>query len=158
MIDSIRKAYFLMLTEQTQDIPGSVVDYSPSDAKQLLNIDKHSYKFPFNTSTSFNSHGASTKVYKSGDKVHGYIMAYDIGSHNSPTKYINSIAVHPDSRGKNISDELLNSLKDSTLHLHVRVGNAKAIALYHKHGFKIAETIPEHYSNGEDAHYMILNK
>ncbi|MEM2816343.1 MAG: hypothetical protein QXY34_04090 [Candidatus Bathyarchaeia archaeon] len=41
--------------------------------------------------------------------------------------------------------------------LEVRVSNKIAQKLYEKLGFKIVETIPGYYSDGEDAYYMVLS-
>jgi ribosomal-protein-alanine N-acetyltransferase len=75
--------------------------------------------------------------------------------------HITNVAVHPDWRGKGIASMLLLSLLDAARDkgavrhtLEVRVGNAEAIALYEKLGFRIVGRREKYYENSEDAAIM----
>lgn len=157
-MDIIAKIYEQMVGIKPID---GLHPFKSTDGKYLVDIDKKSYKTPFNDENSFNTDGANTIVHHTNGFPSGYLMSFNIKhpeTHNRGQDYIYSVAVDPDHRGKNISDNLIQHAKDSgnDLHLHVRVGNTKAINLYKKHGFEVDHTIPQHYGDGEDAHYMVF--
>ncbi len=76
--------------------------------------------------------------------------------------HITNIAVHPDYRHKGIASRLMAELIDTArsegvadLTLEVRRGNADAIKLYEKFGFKVEGIRKGYYpDNGEDALIM----
>lgn len=75
--------------------------------------------------------------------------------------HINTLAVHPDWRGRGIGRALLRQLMAQaadlggrTITLEVRVSNHVARALYGTHAFKEAGLRPRYYSDGEDAILM----
>ena len=101
-------------------------------------------------------------VAKFNDRVMGYISSLS----NVRTKIVRiySIAVHPDARGKNIAQSLINKTKEytsqnhfSAIALEVKTTNTKAINLYKKNGFNILYVKNGYYADGSDAYYMKLN-
>ena len=78
--------------------------------------------------------------------------------------YISNVAVHPIWRRRGAADALLTALEArarklllSFLTLEVRVGNAPAIALYEKHGFRAVGRRKDYYEKPkEDAVLMTL--
>lgn len=78
--------------------------------------------------------------------------------------YICNVAVSPDCRRQGIADRLIDALAQKSreldlafLTLEVRSGNAPAIALYEKHGFKAVGKRKNYYdSPKEDALLMTL--
>ena len=74
------------------------------------------------------------------DKLCGYITARQVANEG----HICNLAVHEGFRQKGVGWALLNALIQTAearklmgLTLEVRVGNRAAMALYHKHGFKV---------------------
>ncbi len=78
--------------------------------------------------------------------------------------YISNVAVHPDFRRRGVADALLDALEAraralllSFLTLEVRQSNAPAVALYEKHGYRIAGRRRNYYEKPtEDALLMTL--
>ncbi|MCL2628610.1 MAG: ribosomal protein S18-alanine N-acetyltransferase [Oscillospiraceae bacterium] len=73
------------------------------------------------------------------------------------------IATCPTARRKGVADKLLHNTLEyaaqkgfCTVHLEVRVGNAAAIGLYEKHGFKHVRIRADYYNDpNEDALIMV---
>lgn len=96
-----------------------------------------------------------------GNKVVGYVVTMDV---DKVTGKIVSIAVRKEFRRRGIGETLLRRAIErlkakgkNKIALEVRTSNKPAQELYKKLGFKIVETIPSYYSDGEDAYYMVLN-
>lgn len=77
--------------------------------------------------------------------------------------HINTLAVHPEWRGRGLGEQLLLELlryargQGARLAtLEVRVGNAAARRLYAKHGFLEVGRRPRYYRDGEDAVLMTV--
>lgn len=78
--------------------------------------------------------------------------------------YISNIAVSPTARRRGIADALLTALEIrcralslAFMTLEVRAGNAAAVALYEKHGFRSVGLRKKYYQNpSEDAILMTL--
>lgn len=100
-------------------------------------------------------------VIKLGDKVVAFGGIWIVLDEAT----IINIAVHPDYRGHNFGDmiveNLLNeakALNAAAMTLEVRVSNLPAINLYKKHGFIIEGTRKNFYDNPkEDGHIMWLH-
>lgn len=77
----------------------------------------------------------------------GYVSAVTVLDEG----YIGNVAVHPDYRRRGVADALITELKRrcagalSFLTLEVRAGNAAAVALYKKHGFKTVGERKDYY-------------
>jgi len=94
----------------------------------------------------------------------GAILAYGGLWNIADEGHISTIATHPDQRGKGYGEIMLTAmirraitLAAQYIVLEVRVSNATAQYLYHKHGFTITATKPKYYHNNqEDAYDMRL--
>ena len=86
-------------------------------------------------------------------------FATDLEEH---TGHIMNIAVDPDHRGLGLGTALLQAGLDhlrrmdaTCAELEVRTDNETAIRLYERHGFRMAERLPQYYQNGDDAYLMV---
>jgi len=98
-------------------------------------------------------------------RQNGNVVAYASLIHNSLAHYVRiySIAVHPESRGKNIARILIQKTIEfaqknmlSAIRLEVKTNNEQAIRLYEKCGFEKTGTISAYYQDGSDAFVMKL--
>ena len=90
------------------------------------------------------------------------VVGYAIMRHVVNEGHICNIAVHEDHRKKGIGYAIVQGLIDAAktrdmigITLEVRIGNRAAMALYHRHGFKVEAYRRGYYSNPtEDAAIM----
>ncbi|MEM2727040.1 MAG: ribosomal protein S18-alanine N-acetyltransferase [Archaeoglobaceae archaeon] len=137
-------------------------EYSTGDFKEVLEIDREVFN-PRNPSFDmyvYLTYGSDIFVADIGKKIVGYVVTMDIDQLRGK---IVALAVRKEFRGSGIGEYLMRRaierLKEKgkkEIGLEVRVSNQVAQKLYEKLGFKIAETIPNYYSDGEDAYYMVL--
>jgi ribosomal protein S18 acetylase RimI-like enzyme len=157
-MSTISKIYYQTFLIESISLEKGIRKAKDSDGDDLVNIDSKSYKHPFNDSSDYTSNDFRTFVHddKSANHPQGYVQIIP-SERSRKFDYIYSIATHPDHRGKNISDKLIQAVinRGHDVHLHVRTSNEKAINLYKKHGFEVYHTIKKHYGDGESAHYMI---
>ncbi|MEF8782524.1 MAG: ribosomal protein S18-alanine N-acetyltransferase [Haloarculaceae archaeon] len=92
------------------------------------------------------------------DAVIGYIVADAVPSHGGPLGHIKDLAVREDRRGEDLGSQLLErALAVLAAHgagsvkLEVRETNERAKSLYRAYGFVHRRTVPNYYSDGEDA-------
>ncbi|MEM0351210.1 MAG: ribosomal protein S18-alanine N-acetyltransferase [Archaeoglobaceae archaeon] len=138
-------------------------EYSLRDFNEVLEIDKEAFN-PRNPSFDmfvYLTYCSDLLVADIGGKVVGYVVTMEV---DKVTGKIVSIAVRKDFRGRGIGEALLRkaierlrSRGKTRITLEVRVSNKPAQELYKKLGFKIMDTIPSYYSDGEDAYYMVLS-
>lgn len=89
-----------------------------------------------------------------------------VGTHNVAGEInITNVAVLPEARRRGIGSALIGRLTEHFgeadiigITLEVRAGNAPAIALYEKHGFKTEGRRKNYYRDGEDALIMWRRK
>lgn len=131
----------------------------PEDIKDVLEIEKNSFKDPWSRfafeSELTNSDSVFLKAVEN-NKMVGYIIVRKL----IDEFHIMNVAIAPEHRKKgiaqNLIDHVLKNLKSGKLLLlEVRKSNQAAIALYQKNGFTILHTRKGYYSDGEDAIVMI---
>lgn len=137
-------------------------EYSIRDFNEVLEIDREVFN-PRNPSFDmfvYLTYCNDFLVADIGNKIVGYVVTMDV---DKTTGKIVSIAVRKEFRRHGIGEALLREaikrlrVRGKTkVALEVRVSNKPAQELYKKLGFKIADTIPNYYSDGEDAYYMVL--
>ncbi len=121
------------------------------DMKAVMNIEKDFPKAPWKKPESFQKPDHRLMVAKLDNDVVGYI--YTKHTHNEKDHLV-KMMVHKDHRKTGVATEMLKTLTRPTS-LNVRESNSSAMALYQKHGFKVAKIIPKMYKDGEDAVHMI---
>jgi ribosomal-protein-alanine N-acetyltransferase len=94
--------------------------------------------------------------------VAGYVIADTMPNHGTPLGHVKDLAVRDDHRRQGVASALLEralSVLTATgagsAKLEVRAENAGARRLYRQFGFDHRKTIPNYYSNGEDALVMV---
>ncbi|WP_336336674.1 ribosomal protein S18-alanine N-acetyltransferase [Haloarcula brevis] len=94
--------------------------------------------------------------------VAGYVIADTVPNHGTPLGHIKDLAVRPAYRRQGVASALLRhamAVIDETgagsVKLEVRADNDGARRLYRRFGFEHRKTIPNYYSNGEDALVMV---
>ncbi|MEM0202671.1 MAG: ribosomal protein S18-alanine N-acetyltransferase [Archaeoglobaceae archaeon] len=137
-------------------------EYSIRDFNEVLEIDKEVFN-PRNPSFDmfvYLTYCNDLLVADIGNKIAGYVVTMDV---DKVTGKIVSIAVRKEFRGHGIGEALLREAirrlrarGKTKIALEVRVSNKPAQELYKKLGFRIVDTIPGYYSDGEDAYYMVL--
>ncbi len=98
-------------------------------------------------------------VAQAGRHLSGYIAGLMDGYQG----YIASIAVAPESRRQGIGRALLDAVQHkfiargaNAMALHVRAGNAPAIALYRQFGFATQQQVAGYYADGTPALLMTM--
>ena len=94
--------------------------------------------------------------------VAGYVIADTVPNHGTPLGHVKDIAVRPAYRREGVASALLaraiaviGETGAGSIKLEVRAGNDGARQLYRRFGFEHRKTIPNYYSNGEDALVMV---
>jgi len=95
-------------------------------------------------------------------RVAGYVIADTVPNHGTPLGHIKDLAVRSDHRREGVATALLRralgvleAAGSESAKLEVREGNAGARRLYRQFGFEHRKTIPNYYSNGENALVMV---
>ncbi|KOX93532.1 alanine acetyltransferase [Haloarcula rubripromontorii] len=94
--------------------------------------------------------------------VAGYVIADTVPNHGTPLGHIKDLAVRPSYRRQGVASALLTRALEvigetgaGSVKLEVRADNDGARKLYRRFGFEHRKTIPNYYSNGEDALVMV---
>lgn len=94
--------------------------------------------------------------------VVGYVVADVVPDHDRVLGHVKDLAVAETRRGEGIGRRLLGRAltvlagqQTTEVKLEVREGNEAAISLYRDFGFVHHRTIPNYYSNGDDAMVMV---
>ena len=144
------------------------MNYTITEAREALlpqiqRIEQQSFSVPWTEQMLRVQLAPDSHVFltaETADGVVGYVgMMYVLDE-----GYISNVAVRPDSRRRGVADALLDelerrarSLRLSFLTLEVRESNAPAIALYEKHGYRVAGRRKNYYEKpAEDALLMTL--
>jgi ribosomal-protein-alanine N-acetyltransferase len=93
--------------------------------------------------------------------VDGTVAGYAAGLMNGESGYIDSMATHPEFRGKGIAAALLKEMTNrfknkgaESLSLHVRTDNKQGLRLYKQFGFQVDSMVDRYYSDGARAYFM----
>ena len=142
----------------------TITDASEALLPQIQRIEQQSFSVPWTEQMLRMQLAPDSHVFltaQTADGVIGYVgMMYVLDE-----GYISNIAVRPDYRRRGVADALLSALEQraralmlSFLTLEVRAHNAPAIALYEKHGYRVAGRRKNYYEKPtEDALLMTLN-
>jgi [ribosomal protein S18]-alanine N-acetyltransferase len=130
----------------------------PEDIKQVLEIEKLSFKDPWSR-FAFESELLNTDSIFLKAVIESKLIGYIIVRKLVDEFHIMNVAVTPEKRKQGIAQALLdhvmkNLSSGKLLLLEVRKSNKEAIALYQKNGFSILHTRKGYYSDGEDATVM----
>nr|WP_174789925.1 ribosomal protein S18-alanine N-acetyltransferase [Haloarcula sp. R1-2] len=94
--------------------------------------------------------------------VAGYVIADTVPNHGTPLGHIKDLAVRPAYQRQGVASALLRRAMEvidetgaGSVKLEVRADNGGARKLYRRFGFEHRKTIPNYYSNGEDALVMV---
>ena len=140
-----------------------ISDASEALLPQIQRIEQQSFSVPWTEAMLRMQLAPDSHVFltaATAEGVVGYIgMMYVLDE-----GYISNVAVRPDHRRQGVADALLDALEArartlllSFLTLEVRAGNEGAIALYEKHGFRVAGRRKNYYEKPtEDALLMTL--
>ena len=130
---------------------------------QIQRIEQQSFSVPWTEAMLRVQLSPDSHVFltaESAEGVVGYVgMMYVLDE-----GYISNVAVRPDRRRQGIADALLDALETraralmlSFLTLEVRAGNAPAVSLYEKHGYRVVGRRKNYYEKPtEDALLMTL--
>jgi ribosomal-protein-alanine N-acetyltransferase len=141
----------------------TIADASEALLPQIQRIEQQSFSVPWTEQMLRMQLDPDSHVFLTAEAdggVVGYIgMMYVLDE-----GYISNVAVHPDFRRRGVADALLDALEAraralllSFLTLEVRQSNAPAVALYEKHGYRIAGRRRNYYEKPtEDALLMTL--
>ena len=140
-----------------------VREYSVKDFRDIMEIDREAFspRNPVYDVYIYVTYGSDLLVADIGGRVVGYIAVMDIDRYTSK---IVSFAVKKEFRNRGIGTKLLSTAIERCksrgkrrILLEVRVSNYIAQHLYKKMGFRIVDTIPNYYQDGEDAYLMALD-
>jgi len=105
---------------------------------------------------------AETDIDEDVPAVAGYVIADTVPNHGTPLGHIKDLAVRSDHRREGVATALLRralgvleSAGSESAKLEVREDNQGARRLYRQFGFEHRKTIPNYYSNGENALVMV---
>ena len=97
-----------------------------------------------------------TWIATTGDRVAGYLIAYQKELDDRPVMYVGGVGVSRHYRQHGIGKQLMKAVlaEHDSLWLHVRAQNVAAINLYHRLGMCQLRRLEQFYSNGDDAIVM----
>lgn len=140
----------------------SIADVAEAQLPQIAALERRCFSMPW-TEAMLRSQTTPGHMFLAAaekDAVLGYVgLTYVLEE-----GYVSNVAVAPERRRRGIADALLAALERrarekelSFLTLEVRAGNAPAIALYQKHGFRAVGRRKNYYEKPrEDAILMTL--
>ena len=144
------------------------MNYTVTEARedllpQIQNIEQQSFSVPWTEAMLRMQLDPDSHVFLTAE-AEGEVVGYVGLLYVLDEGYISNVAVRPDMRRRGVADALLSALEAraralrlSFLTLEVRAGNAPAIALYEKHGYRAAGRRRNYYEKpAEDAVIMTL--
>jgi ribosomal-protein-alanine N-acetyltransferase len=142
----------------------AIRDVGPDDIPQIEEIEKRCFSLPWTAEQlAGQMKGAQHEFIAAADES-GTVLGYVGMMFVLDEGYISNVAVAPEARRQGIADALIARLEEicgmlalSFVSLEVRAGNAPAIALYEKHGFRRVGLRKNYYERPrEDA--LIMTK
>lgn len=138
-----------------------IVPMDRSHIPQIAALEKACFSMPWNETMLENALFDPQASFIAAEDDEGNILGY-AGLHAVLDEgYIDNVAVAPDARRHGVASALLDvfcrfgAVNLAFLTLEVRKSNAAAIALYEKHGFRLAGLRPGYYQHPrEDAVIM----
>lgn len=146
--DQIAITYLRQLTESTVTIHPA----TDSDIPDVLQLEKQFPNNVWRNASSFQKPDHQLHVAKSGNKTVGYILTRKEPDSTLVVKMLTDQKARGTGIGGMMLDHVIN--QGNPVSLNVRSHNDSAISLYKSKGFRIAETRPGYYSNGDDAYHM----
>jgi ribosomal-protein-alanine N-acetyltransferase len=133
-----------------------------ADLDAIDDIERHSFKSPWPRATfeaELGREWARLDVMRDAGRVIAFCNYWIV----APELHVLAMATHPDCRGRGIATALLAHLLAAAASagctlatLEVRAGNAPAIALYRRAGFRTVHVRARYYQDdGEDALVML---
>lgn len=132
------------------------------DLDQIINIEYQCFKSKYSKQeflNELNDNPFSKLLVMEVDKeIVGYIDYWI----TFETAQLCKIAINPKHQGKKYSQVLMDYMHNDCINegcevisLEVRISNEKAISLYKKYDYVIANTRKNYYEDGEDAYLMV---
>ena len=143
--------------------PFVITDAREELLPQIQKIEQQSFSVPWTEAMLRMQLDPNSHVFLTAEAA-GDVIGYVGLMYVLDEGYISNVAVHPIWRRRGVADALLEELEQrakklmlSFLTLEVRAGNAPAIALYEKHGFRAVGRRKDYYEKPkEDALLMTL--
>ena len=143
--------------------PFVITDAREELLPQIQKIEQQSFSVPWTEAMLRMQLDPNSHVFLTAEAA-GDVIGYVGLMYVLDEGYISNVAVHPIWRRRGVADALLEELEQrakklmlSFLTLEVRAGNAPAIALYEKHGFRAVGRRKDYYEKPkEDAILMTL--
>ena len=140
-----------------------IADASEALLPQIQRIEQQSFTVPWTEQMLRMQLAPDSHVFLTAETAEG-VVGYIGMMYVLDEGYISNVAVRPDHRRQGVADALLDALEArarilllSFLTLEVRAGNTPAIALYAKHGYRVAGRRRNYYEKPtEDALLMTL--
>jgi ribosomal-protein-alanine N-acetyltransferase len=87
----------------------------------------------------------------------GYLIAYQHDIDGRSVMYVGGVGVLPQYRRRGLGKRMMQVVLENqtSLWLHVRAGNAPAIAMYRQLGMQARQKLTRFYSNGDDALVLV---
>jgi ribosomal-protein-alanine N-acetyltransferase len=131
-----------------------------ADVPQVMAIERRAFATPWSLAMFVLELSRPSCVALAAEGPDGAIVGYLVCARHADAWHVMNVAVDPAHRRRGTARALLAALlerlgADARLTLEVRTSNAPAIALYERHGFKVAGRRRRYYAdNGEDALIM----
>ena len=141
----------------------TVTDAREEQLPQIMQIERQCFSVPWTEAMLRAQLSPDSHVFLAAETEEG-VVGYVGMMYVLDEGYISNVAVRPDMRRRGAADALLGALEAraralrlSFLTLEVRESNAPAIALYEKHGYRLAGRRKNYYEKpAEDAILMTL--
>ena len=142
----------------------SVCDVRPEHIPQIEELEKRCFSMPWPAELLKSQLKDTQHEFIAALDAEGKVLGYVGMMYVLDEGYISNVAVAPEARRQGIADALIARLEEicetlalSFVSLEVRAGNAPAIALYEKHGFRRVGLRKNYYERPrEDA--LIMTK